>query len=288
MKRSPRRKKQALLLPFILVTLTIILTFGFLQSQIKITQDHATSNLQKNYDQFVNLLEIEKRRLTPLKLPILLYHYIEIVTNLRDTIRQSLNINPQIFESQINTLLTHGYQPIVMSDLIDYFDGKKALPSKPIIFTFDDGYRDFYTDVLPILKKYHIKVMLYVSTGLVDSTRNYLTQPQLKEVIASGLVEIGAHSVTHSNLRYLNLAVAKTEILESKQELEKLTGQKVKHFAFPYGDYSSDLILELGKAGFDTAVTVDPGTTQTYAERFSLKRIRPGRTTDTVLLKLIE
>ena len=82
--------------------------------------------------------------------------------------------------------------------------------------------------------------------------------------------------------------MAKTEILESKQELEKLTGKKVRHFAFPYGDYSSDLILELGKAGFDTAVTVDPGTTQTYAERFSLKRIRPGRTTDTVLLKLIE
>ena len=75
----------------------------------------------------------------------------EYVKDKGDTIRQSLDIVPRVFEEQIQTLLSDSYTFITMDELADYLDGEQSLPPKPIIITFDDGYRDLRTDVLPIL-----------------------------------------------------------------------------------------------------------------------------------------
>lgn len=92
--------------------------------------------------------------------------------------------------------------------------------------------------------------------------RNTLTTPMIQEMRASGLVEFGAHTVSHANLLRLSAADARVEIAESRRDLEDSLGDEVRHFAFPYGRAGEagsrefELCRELG---FETAVTTRMG-----------------------------
>lgn len=233
-------------------------------------------------------LDKNYRRNFPVHLPILLYHYIENVTDERDTIRKSLNVNPLIFDSQIRLLLEKGFTIITLKELINYYNGQSSLPDKPIILSFDDGYRDFYTDVFPILQKYHVPAVLYVTSGFVDLTHNYLTMSQLKTLAKSNLVEIGAHGVNHLNLNYSDPVSINSEIFQSKANLEQFIGKPVEHFAYPMGEYNQNVINLIKKAGYLSGATTDMGVTQSYGQIFELKRIRPGSSQEEYFLSLLK
>ena len=113
--------------------------------------------------------------------PILLYHYVEYVKDPGDSIRKSLNIIPYIFDQEVKTLKDAGYNFITPKDLADVLDDKNNLPERPVILTFDDGYRDFYTDVFPILKKYQVKAIAYIVPNFLDKPNNLSTW-MLKEI----------------------------------------------------------------------------------------------------------
>lgn len=228
--------------------------------------------------------------LTPLKsilAPILVYHYVEYVTDEKDTIRKSLNTPPYLFIKQIETLKNAGYTFITASELIDMLDGKIKLPQKPVLITFDDGYRDFYTDVFPILKKYNVKTTAYIISGFLDRP-NYLFTWQLKQVARSGLVEIGAHTVRHFALKGLNPTIAKYEIEESKKELEGLIGIPVVSFAYPDGSFDDQAIKLVKEAGFKSAVTTIRGFEVNSDNKYSVYRIHPGDRVDNFLLNFLE
>ncbi len=219
----------------------------------------------------------------PVRVPILLYHYVEHVRDRGDTIRISLNILPEVFDAQVKTLLDAGYTFITPSDLALVFDGKSILPQKPVILSFDDGYRDFYTDVFPILKKYNVRAIEYVVTGFLDKPNN-LKRPQLAEIIGSGLVEIGGHTVDHSALASLSTDRMKFEIEQNKEDLEKEFHIHLVSFAYPYGSFDVRTLREVEQAGYKTAVTTLPGVDMKVKERYLLPRIRPGARTGRYLL----
>lgn len=222
-----------------------------------------------------------------LRVPILMYHYVEYVKDKKDTIRQSLNINPNIFDNQVKTLKNAGYAFITASDLADTLDGKIKLPDKPVMLTFDDGHWDLYTDVLPILEKYHVKATAYVVSGFIGGSDS-LSQDQLEKVIQSGLVEIGDHTVHHISLAKKLLPIVKYEVDRSKQTLEKKYHIKVVSFAYPYGSFDNQAISVLKAAGFRTAVSTIPGILQNQSNHYFLFRLRPGRRMGPVLLKYLE
>jgi len=219
--------------------------------------------------------------------PILLYHYVEYVKDEGDTIRKSLNIIPYLFDQEVKTLKDAGFEFITTKDLADALDDETVLPPKSIILTFDDGYRDFYTDVFPILKKYQVKAVAYIVPNFLDRSNN-LTIWQLKEIAKSGLVEIGAHTMNHSYLAGLPLQRVKYEVMESKKFLEKNLGVKVTSFAYPYGAFDNQAIDVVKKAGFRSAVTTISGTYALDINRFFLYRIRPGGRFGQSLLNLLE
>ncbi len=252
------------------------------------TYSYATASVEKSISELKSAITLGERRTEPLVLPILVYHYVENVTDKRDTIRQSLSISPQVFESQILTLLTRGYEPVTISQISDYFIGRTELPEKPVVLSFDDGYHDFYTDVFPILVRYHVPAVLYLTSGSLDSTQNYLTTDQILEISQKKLVEINSHSITHPDLRLIPLDQVRFEIRNGKVVLEKLIGRSVEHFAYPFGKYTPELIHEVEKAGFKTAATTDFGTLQSYQDRYELKRIRPGNLTGQALLEYLQ
>jgi len=189
------------------------------------------------------------------KVPILLYHYVENITDKKDTIRQSLNTTPYIFEDEIKTLVNNNYTFMTASELSDVIDGKKELPAKPVLLTFDDGHWDLDTVVLPILKKYHVKATAYIITGFIGSS-DFLNKYQLNDIINSGLIEIGAHTVHHIALRSKLYPTVYYEVNQSKAYLENNYHIKVRSFAYPYGSYDNQAMQIVKDAGFSNSVSM--------------------------------
>jgi peptidoglycan/xylan/chitin deacetylase (PgdA/CDA1 family) len=147
---------------------------------------------------------------------------------------------------------------LTAKDLGELFAGKGILPAKPVVLTFDDGYRDFYTDVFPVLKKYNAKATVYMIAGFVGY-KNNLTDAQLKELAVSGLVDIGAHTVHHVGLTHGSSPMIEQEVTEGKKILEIMTGQPVVSFAYPNGEYDDVVATVVRQAGYTTAVSTKPG-----------------------------
>ena len=222
-----------------------------------------------------------------IRVPILLYHYVEYVKDKGDTIRQSLDIVPHVFDEQLKTLVDANYTFLTASELADIIDGKLALPRKPILLTFDDGHWDLATDVLPILEKYHVKATAYIISGFIGG-RDFMTKEQLQDVINSGLVEIGAHTVHHVALAGKLLPVVRLEVENSKSDLENEYNIPIVSFAYPGGSFDGQAINIVRNAGFRTAVSTVPGVEQSNSNRYFLFRIRPGYRVGRELLTYLE
>jgi peptidoglycan/xylan/chitin deacetylase (PgdA/CDA1 family) len=207
----------------------------------------------------------------PVTLPILTYHYVETAQG-KSGKRGILVITPQIFEKQLEALRERGYETIFVREI-------PAMLSSPlshrIAITFDDGYEDFYTNVLPLLKENDMKATLYVVTDFIGRP-GYLTASELEDIIASELVEIGAHTAHHKNLTPLSSAKAQEEIEGSKRTLEQDYGLTVETFAYPYGKHSARVEAMVEGAGFTAAVTTERGFAQSPTHLFALKRIPAG------------
>jgi len=218
------------------------------------------------------------------RLPILTYHYVENVQNPKDTVRKKLDITPDVFEKQLQTLKNGGYETVFVKEIADALDHQKNLPEKSIALTFDDGYSDFYWVVFPLLKEYQMKATIYVVADFLDQP-NYLSTGQVKELGSSGLVEIASHSLHHFSLSGLKKEVAENEIFESKKKLEAITGNNVFDFAYPYGSFNQEVEDLVKKAGYQTAASVISGVYQGNSNRFFLYRVRPGGRVDGSLIQ---
>ena len=114
----------------------------------------------------------------------------------------------------------------------DILDEKREAPERPVLLTFDDGHWDLYTDILPILQKYHVKATAYIAPGLLNGS-DFLTIEQLEKVATNGAVEIAAHTAHHVWLKGKSLELVRREIKDSKDILE-WGGQKHKRFRTPF------------------------------------------------------
>jgi len=181
---------------------------------------------------FLIVIEFFIFNIYDLKVCVLMYHSIS------DDIRggEELFVSPKAFEKQMKYLNKKGFKTLFVEEL----DNKK-ITKKNIVITFDDGYEDFYTNVLPILKKYNIKANLYVVTDKIGK-KNFLTAKQLKEISDSGLVSIGSHTVSHPELSKLNKKTIEKELVKSKQVLENITKKEIKTISYPNGNYDENVI----------------------------------------------
>ncbi len=209
--------------------------------------------------------------------PILLYHYVEYNPNPKDTIRTKLSVTSFWFEKQLQYLNANGYTSVTFTDLYEAIRKGKSLPPKPVILTFDDGYRDFYTDAWPLLKKYHVKATEFVIAGFLDKP-NYLLSWQLSQIAtdSSRLVTIGAHTTHHPALPTLPPEKAFAEIFNSKKVLEEKLNMPVTVFNYPYGQFDSTVEALVKKAGFQMAVSTLFGATESWQNIFILPRVRVG------------
>ncbi len=218
-----------------------------------------------------------------IRIPILMYHYVENVQDQRDTIRQSLNVSPSIFEEQLKTLQNAGYIFITATELGDILYQSNQIPSNIILLTFDDGHWDFATTVLPLLKKYNIKATAYIISNFIGNS-DFMSKTQLQEVINSTLVDVGAHTMNHVSLRGLPMEDVEKEVLGSKTWLETAFKLKVTAFAYPNGAFDEQAAKVVERAGYTTGVSTIAGNEQSQSNRYYLYRLRPGQRVGKALL----
>ncbi|MBZ4653225.1 MAG: polysaccharide deacetylase [Peptococcaceae bacterium] len=223
----------------------------------------------------VGALEKELVRQPPLEenkkittIPILMYHVIEDYSGPYE----QLYTSPQILRKQLAFLKEQGFSAVTVHEALNHWKKDTPLPAKPIILTFDDGYRSVYTEAFPLLKEYGFRATLYLHTAKIN-TPGGLTTEMTKEMAGYGL-EIGSHSLTHPDLTKISPAKLRNEIRLSKKQLEELTGQEVTTFCYPAGRYNSRVREEVMKAGYLGAVTTRYGPATNRENLYSLSRIR--------------
>lgn len=180
--------------------------------------------------------------------PVLMYHHIA-VKNPPD----SYYVSPKIFAEQMAWLKKNNYQVISYDIFYEAALGKIKLPAKAIVITFDDGNADQYYNAFPILKKYNYPATFFIKVSVLDK-KYYLTTNMVKEMAAAGMT-IASHTIKHQNLRKLDAIHIRTELIESKKQLEKITGQPVNYFAYPGGAFTKDIAREVERDGYWSAVT---------------------------------
>lgn len=208
------------------------------------------------------------------EVPILMYHYVEEIPPGADAIRRDLTVSPEAFEAQLQALAEQGYHTISLTDLYLHLTVGKPLPEKPIILTFDDGYRDAYTVVFPLLQKYGFTATFFVlATPAHYESPTYLTWTMMKEMADAGM-EIQGHGRDHVDLRNRSYEFLVYQILGIKEAIEYHTGKPVRFFCYPSGLYDDDVIAVLRSAGYWGAVTTQYGRLHTRENLFTLQRIR--------------
>lgn len=209
----------------------------------------------------------------PVAIPVLMYHHIRPLTKALTPADKRYSVDPLVFRAQILSLLKDGFTPISM----DVFTkavlshDRTGLPEKPVLLTFDDGFRSQYEHVFPLLKEAHIPATFFVLSDGHESI--YMTKAMIKEMAASPYVTIADHTRRHPRLTRLSAAAREAQILGSKRDLETLIGKAVKTFAYPYGDWNNQVAKEIQADGYDLAFGIRLGSEQGVASRWQLRRI---------------
>ncbi|MGN6561191.1 MAG: polysaccharide deacetylase family protein [Thermomicrobiales bacterium] len=206
-------------------------------------------------------------------IPILMYHYVRVVADPKDTIGIGLSVPPERFAAQMQYLADHGYTTLTMSDVYAILAGQQPLPAKPIALTFDDGYRDFYTAAWPVLKQHHFKATSYIITNFIGWDA-YMTWAMLQELDKTGQIEFGAHTLSHLDLSAASAEKSWAEIVGSKSILEQGLGHPISAFCYPSGKYTANVVAQVKKAGYSTATTVEYGVKQNIQTPYTMPRVR--------------
>lgn len=201
-----------------------------------------------------------------------MYHYIRVNPDPADRMGYNLSVTPETFAAQVEYLTRQGYRAISIGQLVAHLRENQPLPPKPIILTFDDGYRDFYTNAYPVLKRYGQKGTVFVITGLIGN-KEYLTWEQIMELATDG-IDFGAHTVHHPDLQRTGEGQAAIEIKASKEALELALGKSIIAFGYPSGRYNDSVVNLVKAAGFQAAVTTQQGIWHRERDLFILNRLR--------------
>lgn len=206
--------------------------------------------------------------------PILMYHYIRVVSDPNDTLGANLSVSPENFNKQLDYLAANNYQTISLQQLRDGFAGNYKIDKtkKPIVITFDDGYDDAYTQAYPILKSHNMFGVFYIITGQIGQSER-MTSNQIVELDKNGMI-IGSHTKNHLDISTLSAAQLNIQLADSKSYLEQLLGHPIVDFCYPAGKYSSNDITVLKNDGYLTATTTKSGIANTKSDLFELPRIR--------------
>ncbi|AAK76800.1 peptidoglycan/xylan/chitin deacetylase (PgdA/CDA1 family) [Clostridium acetobutylicum] len=204
---------------------------------------------------------------TNVRVPVLLYHVVSTNPDPNNLYQFSLTE----FKKHMDYLNANGYTTLSIDQYYNIINKKAPMPKKPVMLTFDDCTEDFYTNVYPILRKYHMKAAEFAITNLID-TYGHLTTSQLKTVFYNG-IDVENHTTNHLDLTTLTHNQKYAAINNATAKIKSITNKAPLYLAYPYGTYDADSVSILKSLGYKAGFSVSNVLSTDTSNKYGLPRI---------------
>ncbi|QEU97626.1 polysaccharide deacetylase family protein [Streptomyces kanamyceticus] len=190
-----------------------------------------------------------------------MYHSVENASE--DPYR--ITVSPQRLDAQLRWLRRRGLRGVSMRELMEAC--ARGEQRNLVGLTFDDGYRDFVEQALPVLRRHDCTATVFVLPGRLDGDNAWdplgprkplLGADGIRHVAESGM-EIASHGLTHVDLTLADDQLLRREVDDSRAKLSELTGAEVRGFCYPYGHVDERVVAAVRDAGYRYACAIDPG-----------------------------
>ncbi|AIW12739.1 polysaccharide deacetylase family protein [Vibrio tubiashii] len=246
-----------------------------------IRENYSLTNIVDQVENIYQTVYVEKIRK---EMPIIMYH--RFIKNDSEKGVHGTYLHVDMLEKHFKLIKKMGFETITFEDLAEKgLISRLEYGKRYIIITVDDGYRDNYDLLLPLLQKYNFKAVVYAVTGETfnrwdvevkdnpEKAVSLMNANELKALSESGHIEIGGHTISHPHLNTLSPEKQEAEIKKNKEELENLLGKPLTSFAYPYGSLDSDSKRITEKLGYQFAVATNSGPLATHQDLYQIRRI---------------
>jgi len=198
------------------------------------------------------------------RISILMYHQVGEFAPMRE--HRANYCDHRRFAAQMAFLKGFGYRVLDPDQVLACVRGEQPIPSRAVALTFDDGYANFVSHALPVLRHHGFPATVYAVSGRIGGQARWFAQDsgrpvptlvsaaQLRAIQASGIT-VGSHTVSHLKLAEATPERQRRELIGSKACLEDLLGEEVKHLCYPYGSFGPDTVRIAAAAGYLSATT---------------------------------
>jgi peptidoglycan/xylan/chitin deacetylase (PgdA/CDA1 family) len=218
--------------------------------------------------------------------PILMYHVIAPPP--AGAPFPGLYVLPDEFAAQMRALKGAGWHAVTMDQLAAYWNrGEPLGAGKPVVLTFDNGYRSQYTEALPVLRELGWVGTENMQLSGLPPSQGGLTSEQVRGLISAGW-ELDTQGYSHADLIRLTPEELRFQVAVTRRTLQQRFGVPVNWFCYPSGHYDATVIAAVKAAGYAGSTTVIPGWAAPAEDRYRLHRLRVlGGTSPQELLALI-
>jgi peptidoglycan/xylan/chitin deacetylase (PgdA/CDA1 family) len=194
------------------------------------------------------------------RVPILLYHRFGPVVS------DSMTVTTAVFRSNLEYLKKNGFTVIPLRRLVDYYLRKEPPPPpRSVVIVDDDAHKSVYTEMLPLVKKYHVPVTLFIYPSAISNASYAMTWDELRALKKTGLFDLESHTYWHPNFKKERKRLSSAEyekfvdmqMKKSRYRLEKELDTKVDMLAWPFGIYDDYLIKHAADDGYAAAFTIE-------------------------------
>ena len=201
--------------------------------------------------------------------PVLMYHVIG--TAPPGSPNPGLFVAARTFTAQMRDLARRGYHGVTLGPVFDHWRRSYALPSKPVVVSFDDGYAGQFTNALPVLRRLGWPAVLNLAVHN-ETVAGGMDLAKLRKLVADRW-EIDAHTIHHVDVTTLDAAGLRREIAGSRQIIRRQLRVPVAFFCYPSGRFDAAAIAAVKRAGYLGATTTQTGLARPSTP-YTLDRIR--------------
>ena len=224
-------------------------------------------------------------------IPLLLYH--KIGRPPRGARVPGQYVSPGLFRRHLDYLLARGYATVSLLDLPRLWTGASPAPGveatrpRPVVITFDDGYRCLHEHAFPALAERGMTATVFLVVGALGADNSWeqaigdvaepmLSLPGIHEMRAQGM-EFGSHTLSHAHLTQLAPEDARREIAESRLRFEQQLGERCRTLAYPYGEWNQRVREMTEEAGYELACSTRRASARPGDDRLALPRLNIRR-----------
>lgn len=194
------------------------------------------------------------------RVPILVYH------RFGPTVADEMTVRTSTFKSQLDYLLSHGFHPVRLREVVDYVRGRGSVPVGAFAITVDDGHRTVFSQMRPLVEERRIPVTLFIYPSAISNASYTMTWDQLKALHDTGLFDIQSHTYWHPNFKRERKRLHPAEFLElvnnqlsrSRAILKlRLDQPDIDMVAWPFGIYDDQLGEAARQLGYIAGFTIE-------------------------------